>query len=235
MKINDHHAVFRIFLLPVLLFCVSIVSAQDAIGIRGGIDLSNYGNTFLTNSYKTKVTPSLGAVVRWQKLEWFSYQVELNFDVKGANYTRVQKSESGITTTSKGFEESLNYIDIPVTARFDIGRTGRVYGFGGLYLGYLLSARIRGTLIVKDDFNPENSGTTEVDRNYTSDIDRFDFGAVMGLGADYALSKTWRLFLDGRFNWGWANVAQQGQGKIFNNVWTINLGLLYRLNTKAPQ
>jgi hypothetical protein len=71
-----------------------------------------------------------------------------------------------------------------------------------------------------------------VDRDYKPEIDHFDFGAVLGLGFDFTLSENYLLFLDGRFNWGWANVAAQGQGKIFNDTWSVNLGLLYKLPEK---
>jgi len=114
-------------------------------------------------------------------------------------------------------------------AKFDIGSKYRIFGYTGFYLGYLLSANIQGTYIKTNDFNPDDQEITNVDRNYKSDIDNFDFGAVLGIGADFSITEQVAAFIDGRFNWGWANVAQQGQGKIFNNTWSINLGLVYKL------
>ncbi|MFP4469302.1 MAG: outer membrane beta-barrel protein, partial [Bacteroidales bacterium] len=110
-----------------------------------------------------------------------------------------------------------------------IGRTGRAFGYAGFYLGYLMYAEIKGTVLVHDEIDPENTGTYIVDREYTSDIDRIDYGAVMGLGLDYTLANRYRIFADGRFNWGWANVARPGNGKIFNNVWSVSLGIMYHL------
>ncbi len=217
-----------------LLFFAFLVSgvqgySQTALGIKGGVNFSNYGNTFLTDSYDNKVSPAVGFVADFQQNDWFSIQTELFYEVKGANYTRVQTSQSGVTTTYKDFEEDLHYLTVPAIGKFDIGETGRAFGYAGLYLGYLIYADIKGTVIIVDDINPDNSGQYQVDREYTSDIDRFDFGAVMGLGLDYTINDRYRVFADGRFNWGWANVARPGNGKIFNQVWSVNLGLMYHL------
>ena len=157
-------------------------------------------------------------MAQFQTNSWFSVQTELNFDPKGANYSRIKTSTSYYTEEYKDFNEELNYLSLPVLAKFDIGDKNRIFGYTGLYVSYLMSANIRGTYIKTNSFNPDDQEITEVDRDYKSEIDNFDMGAVFGIGGDIKMSDQLLLFIDGRFNWGWLNVAQQGQGKIFNNT-----------------
>lgn len=227
MNINKH--LFPTLILLAFSCLPFFAQAQYTVGVKGGVNFCNYGGRYITSNYEDKIRANFGAVAQFQTNTWFSVQTELTFDPKGAKYSRVSSSESFYTEEYNNFEENLNYLSLPVLARFDIGEKNRVYGYAGLYLSYLLSARITGEYVIYNNFNPDQREVTNVDRDYKSEIDNFDFGAVMGLGMDFALSEKYILFVDGRFNWGWANVAAQGQGKIFNDTWSINLGLLYQL------
>ncbi len=229
MKSNAVLAVNKILISCFLLLLSTGAFAQYAIGIKSGANFSNYGGRYLSSNYETKTTVPLGLVAQFETNRWFTVQAELNYDPKGANYSRVNTSGSIYSEEYKDFEEDLNYLSLPVLARFDIGSKYRVFGYAGLYLSYLLSARIKGTYIKTNNFEPDYKLISQIDRDYKSEIDNFDLGAVFGLGADITLGRQFLLFIDGRYNWGWINIAQEGQGKIFNNTWSVNLGLLYRL------
>jgi len=229
MRTKSTWVKFSGILLLNIIFSSASLYAQYAVGIKGGVNFCNYGGRYITSNYEDKITVPLGVLVQFQTNSWFSVQSELNFDPKGANYSLVKTSESFYTEEYKDFEESLNYLTIPVLAKFDIGKKYRVFGYTGIYLSYLLSANIQGTYIRTNNFDPLDEEITKVARDYKSDIDNFDFGAVLGMGADFSITGQIAAFIDGRFNWGWANVAQQGQGNVFNNTWSINLGLVYKL------
>lgn len=222
-------ALLACLLLPGTIF------AQYAVGLKGGANFCNYGGRYLSSNYQSKVRPNFGFVAEFETNSWFTVQAELTYDAKGASYSRVKTSQSGITEEYNNFEENLNYLTLPVLARFDLGDKKRVFGYTGLYAGYLLSATIKGDLVRYPDNNPSDRVETRVDRDYKSDIDNFDLGAVFGVGFDIAISENYILFADGRFNWGWGNVAQAGQGTIFNNAWSVNIGFLYRLPEKTSQ
>lgn len=220
------------FLVALLLIAVLLplaTMAQYSIGVKGGINFCNYGGRYISSNYQEMIRPGFGVVAQFQTNSWFTVQAELNYDPKGASYSRVTTSESFFTEEYNNFEENLNYLTLPVMARFDIGKKNRIFGYTGAYLGYLLSANITGQYVIYNNFDPDDRQETNVDRDYKSDIDNFDFGAILGVGFDFTISEKYILFADGRFNWGWANVAQQGQGKIFNDTWSVNLGVLYQL------
>lgn len=219
----------KINVLGLLFFLPGFLFAQYAVGVKGGVNFCNYGGRYITSNYEDKITVPFGVLAQFQTNSWFSVQAELNFDPKGANYSLITTSESFYTEEYKDFEESLNYLTLPVLAKFDIGTKYRVFGYTGLYFSYLLSANIQGTYIKTSNFAPFDQEITEVDRDYKSDIDNFDLGAVLGMGADFSITEQLAAFIDGRFNWGWANVAQQGRGNIFNDTWSVNLGLVYNL------
>ncbi len=229
MKANSVFLKSSVIILLLAILIPSGLYAQYAIGVKGGVNFCNYGGRYITSNYEEKIRANFGLVAQFQTNSWFSVQTELNFDPKGANYSRIKTSTSYYTEEYKDFNEELNYLSLPVLAKFDIGDKNRIFGYTGLYVSYLMSANIRGTYIKTNSFNPDDQEITEVDRDYKSEIDNFDMGAVFGIGGDIKMSDQLLLFIDGRFNWGWLNVAQQGQGKIFNNTWSVNLGLVYLL------
>jgi hypothetical protein len=228
------NTILTIAIFSTLILLSPIIStAQYTIGLKGGVNFCNYGGRYITSNYESKIRGNIGAIAQFQTNSWFSVQAELSYDPKGANYSRIKTSGSLVTEEYNNFEENLQYLSLPVFAKFDIGEKNRVYGYTGLYLSYLLSASIKGEYVIYNNFDPEQREVNNVDRDYKPEIDHFDFGAVLGLGFDFTLSENYLLFLDGRFNWGWANVAAQGQGKIFNDTWSVNLGLLYKLPEKS--
>lgn len=224
---------FGLLLIFSMVFSRETLYAQYAFGLKGGINFCNYGGVYLTSNYQNKTTIPFGFVAHFQTSKWFSVQAELNYDPKGANYSIVKTSQSFYSEEYKDFEENLNYLTLPVLAKFDIGSKNRIFGYTGVYLSYLLSANINGTYIITNNFDPADQIINPIDRDYKSEIDNFDVGAVFGLGADYSISEKIAAFIDGRFNWGWANVAQQGQGNIFNHTWSVNLGLVYRIKSSG--
>jgi hypothetical protein len=219
----------------ILLICLLSLSftgaiAQYSVGVKGGVNFCNYSGKYITSNYEEKTRANFGLVAELQRNSWFNLQAELIYDGKGASYSYVTTSSSLYTEEYNDFTEKLDYLSLPILAKFDIGEKNRIFGYTGLYLAYLMSAHRKGTYIKTSNFAPFDKETQNIDRDYKSDISNFDMGAVFGIGGDISLSDMLTLFIDGRYNWGWLNVAEDGQGQIFNSSWTINLGLLYKLN-----
>jgi hypothetical protein len=226
---------FLIKFLPLIIILVAFgmeASAQYSVGLHGGMNLSNYSGKYQNSNFETKTGMVLGLVVQKQQNDWLSFQAELNYDQWGANYNRVINDGIEYTTEYNDIEQDANYLTLPLLAKFDIGEKHKVFGFGGLYFGYLLSANINGTETVTNKTDPDDVETTPVNRDYKDDISNFDMGAVLGLGVDFRVSDAMGIFIDGRYNWGWVNTASPGEGNLFNSVWTFNLGLMYHIAKK---
>lgn len=220
-------------ILPIFLLLAALsyqASAQYSIGLRGGLNISNYRGKYLNSNYKTNLGPVFGIVGQLQTNDWFSIQAEVNYDVWGTKYNQVVDDGVIYKTEYKDIVQDANYLTVPILAKFDLGEKQRVFAYTGLYFGFLLSATIEGTEVITNKYDPEDVTSTPVDRDYKDDINNFDMGAVLGLGADFRLSNSMSLFIDGRYNWGWLYVPTQGGGNLFNSVWTFNLGLMYHIN-----
>ncbi len=219
-------------ILPLVIFIAMAgleASAQYSIGIRGGLNISNYRGKYLNSNYQTKLGPVIGIAAQFQQNDWLSFQAELNYDERGANYNRIIDDGVIYKTEYKDISEDANYLTIPLLAKFDLGEKKRVFAYAGLYTGFLLTANIKGTEVKTNKLDPDDVTTTPVDRDYKDEIKNFDMGAVFGLGADFKVSESISVFIDGRYNWGWVVIAPQGGGNLFNNVWSFNLGVMYHL------
>jgi len=217
-------------LLPLVIIIVAFgieASAQYSIGLRGGLNISNFRGKYLNSSYQAKLGPVFGVVGQYQKNDWLSFQAELNYDVWGTKYNQVIEDGVIYKTEYKDIIQDANYLTVPLLAKFDLGEKQRVFAYTGLYFGFLLSARISGTEVITNKYDPEDVTSTSVDKDYNDQINNFDMGAVLGLGADFKLSESVGIFIDGRYNWGWVIVPPQGGGNLFNSVWTFNLGVMY--------
>ncbi len=223
---------FLLLILPVVILLVTTgfeASAQYSIGVRGGLNISNYRGIDLNNNYQTKTAPVFGVAAQFQKNDWLSFQAELNYDIRGANYNRIIDDGVIYITEYKDIIQDANYLTLPVLAKFDLGTKNRIFGYGGLYAGLLVSANITGNEVITNKYNADDVTTTPIDRDYKDEIKNFDMGAVFGMGADFRINEVIVIFIDGRYNWGWLNTARQGQGRIFNSVWSFNLGVMYDL------
>lgn len=223
---------FLLKTLPLVIFIVMSgqeASAQSSIGVRGGVNISNYWGTYLNTNYESKAGLVIGVAAQFQQNDWLSLQAELNYDVRGANYNSITDDGIIYKTEYKDIILDANYLTLPVLAKFDMGEKNRVFGYGGLYLGLLMSSSITGNEVITNKYDPDDVITTPIDRDYKDEIQNFDMGAVFGMGADFRISESIAIFIDGRYNWGWLNTARQGQGRIFNSVWSFNLGVMYDL------
>lgn len=180
----------KLIILGVLFFAISNVYAQDEkilIGIKGGLNIASISNngggstvTFgsTTSSYKNKVKflPHAGAYAELKINDFFSVQPELLFSMKG--YGSESKVSSGPSNSSE-YKGSLvlSYIDIPVQARFNLGKGFHL--LAGPYIGILLAAKSK-------DESTVISGSTKVMEESTSTsksgLQTTDVGVYIGAG-----------------------------------------------------
>jgi len=136
--------------------------------------------------------------------------------------------ESGLYYSQKGFEINdefgtvtgkLDYIELPVLAKLNVGPPGPFspYVVLGPYAAYNINAEFEysnGSESITDDISEE-----------TSDL---DFGAILGIGADFNLGVT-KLNLSARYNFGLSNIydTEIELDNSSNRVFMISAGIMF--------
>jgi nitrite reductase/ring-hydroxylating ferredoxin subunit len=220
-------------------------------GLNAGISLPSIsgGNNELSQGYTTRLAPNFGIQAERSISERFSLQAELNFAGQGGKRKGIQPitdlppqfssflpSGQYLYADFKNVSE-LNYLELPILAKWYWGQRFRVYAVGGPYVGYLLSARqkISGSSDIYADKNrdpftiggqPLPSQSFDTTINVISDIHRFNFGITAGAGVVYPAGKKEQLFFNVRFEYGLINIQKNSEnGK--NNTGNVLLTVGY--------
>lgn len=154
-------------------FCFS-----QSFGVRGGVNLSNIGGDAVNNSIRPGF--HLGAYYTKKVGINFIFEPEIQLSTQGSN----------AEDASMAFNQSLTYINIPLTFKYRLSDQFNVNAVP--YFGMLLGASIDSDLLGNID-NSESFKT-------------FDFG--MGLGADYSISDN--ISVQVRYLFGLADITDDG-------------------------
>ena len=135
----------RIFLITIALMAFGVTNAQKTrFGIKGGLNITTYagGDYWDANSL---VGFQVGGFAEIKIIERLAIQPEILFSTQGAS----------LDTSFGDYDEKLNYINVPVLAKFYITKQFTVEG--GPQLGFLVSAKQEGH-DAKDDFKSVDTG-----------------------------------------------------------------------------
>ncbi len=173
---------FLITVLAVMLFALP-GTAQDQIGIKGGVNLSNYAGDVMDN--KIKLGIHLGAFVNFNIVDQLYIQPELLYSLQGAHL------ESSISNLD--YNEHLHYINVPILARYFL--TENISVHAGPYVGVKIGGKAKGTYY-----------GTEIDRNIDDHrmLKGFDFGLACGVA--YQLVN--RVNIGARIQFGVMDIAE---------------------------
>ena len=164
------------------LLLVTPTKAQDQIGVKGGINISNFGGDVVDN--KMKLGLHLGAFVNFNVIDQLYIQPELLYSLQGARFEN--------SSFNLDYNENLHYVNIPVVARYFL--TENISVHCGPYVGILIAGNAKGTYF-----------GTEIDEDIKDhrSIKTLDFGAVIGVA--YQLVN--RVNIGARLQLGLANIA----------------------------
>ena len=190
----------RVSLLMLAFIVLAITgTAQVRFGAKAGINLANLtGKTAgEKETADSKTGFHIGGVVDIPVSEKFSISPELNFDQWGA-----QQSESGST-----LKLNLNYINLPILAKVNIGGFGI---YAGPQVGFLISA---------------NAKMDDEEEDIKEQFKSTDFGAVFG--AEYNLA--YGIFLSARYNLGLAKITEDSDDNNYakNTAITFGVGIKF--------
>ncbi len=147
-------------------------------GIKAGGNLSYLGTGADATSNTLRPGYHIGWLATWDLPE-FGFMLEIVYSTQGGK----------ISFPTGSYEENYNYLNIPITMKFDIGSNFNLHF--GPYLGFLLSA--------------DQIETIGNDENYYN-IEEFVAGTDYGLfgGVGYDLGDAWMFEL--RYNYGMTDV-----------------------------
>ncbi len=248
------------FILFIIIYILMFQTspAQVEIGIQSGLsvpDLSG-GNNEISQGYTSRLAPNFGITFEFAMADNFSIEPQINFDGQGGQRNGIQP----ITSTnlpplpSGGYYYSnfknmsiLNYIEIPVLAKYTFGLGDISFDInGGPYVGFLLSAteKTSGTSSIYIDKNgtplvmPDGNGgyiqvppeSFDASNDVTSSIHKVNAGITGGAGIILPVTLRASVSLNVRGLYGLTNVqnyAQDGTSHTGNLI--ISVGYSYKI------
>lgn len=177
--------------LGLLLLIAGIAKGQvepgAKIGIKGGVNLSNY-YVHDVSDQDLKTAFHIGVFFKSPINDQVSLQPEILFSQKGSTLHYNNAFASGT------MDLTTNYIDVPILFRVDI-----VPGFyisAGSYVSFLLNATVKDT-----DPNGSTKFEDELDK---TDFNEFDWGVAGGLGFEIGAFN-----IGARYNYGLVTVGKE--------------------------
>ena len=189
--------------LACLLLAAGTAVAQDTrFGVRGGVNFSTVQNETSVGSGGFDFRQGLvaGAFFGWP-LGWIDLQPEVLYTSKGATL-----DVEGIDSTLV-----LDYLEVPVLARWSLGR--RLYVAAGPALAWRLKAKSR----------TKFSGATE-EINLADSVKGYDAGVVGAVGIRFGA-----IVLDGRYTHGLLDIDSDTGDEVTvrNRAFTISAGVAF--------
>jgi outer membrane protein W len=223
------------YLIIIFLFTTSITSHLYAqrrnrqvlsIGPKIGINLSNLHGDVSNQTMQPGL--SAGATLTYSVVNTFGISVEALYSQKGAKFENAPPV-SGLNPQFTTFNRRLNYIEVPLLARYFLNKEGdfRPNVFLGPNFGFKLNA------------NDVNDQTTSDKLDRSSAINPVDVGITGGIGLNMRLQGAMRALLDVRYTHGISNIADSqltgftvASPTVGNNAITVTLGLSFGIGKR---
>lgn len=237
------------FTLIAVCFFITIQAQEDTsakdssimVGVKGALSLpslSDNSNNIFTENFKSYVSFETGIFSEFSFSDLLALKVELNYTVKGGERSGYQPlpDDSYITTGQLVYgtvdnKTSLNYIELPILAKFTFGDDWKFFGNVGPYLGFLVDAKqtIEGTIDLNFGGFPI-ALPVNTERNIKDDLRSFNVGGVIGIGVAKDISEKSQVFFEARGSYGFIPIQKNevfGKSKIGSVL--FSLGYAYKL------
>lgn len=187
------------------------VSAQIALGVRGGVNLADVtSNQFGFGGVSRRTAPVGGVFLSVAGTSSIGFQAEALYAQKGFSAL----VEGGTATAN------IAYIDVPVLVKVRlVGQEHRIRPslFGGWFLGFEISCSLSGAL---DSIGGEGDCDALLERRGL-----LDGGFVFGAGAEVGLIDRTFLVFDARYAAGQLNLNwQEADDRVLSQVWSFTAG-----------
>ncbi len=238
-----------VVLLPSVLVLSCLAPAAAAgplyVGVHGGTSipsLRDNGGNALSSGFSTRVAPYFGAWLDDQIAPGFSVQVELDYAAQGGKRNGVQPLENDVpgllvpagTTLYASFKNTakLNYLEVPVLAKFHFGTAHQFFAAIGPYAGYLLSAKTETSgqsPIYLDAARTQEVAPTQdfgATTDNRSDLHLWNFGMQAGVGFAQEVAHGF-VTLDLRGGLGLTNIQKDTAANGKNSTGNLVIALGY--------
>ncbi len=199
----------RLVLVVAMLAIVTGASAQLNLGVKGGVNMSNFYGDDLDDQ-NVKIGFHVGLAADYEFAYNSAIQTGLFFTTKGAKY-----SES-VGDASADFTVNPMYLQLPVhyAYKLDVTPGTRIVFHAGPYVAYGIGgkSKLSGSL---GDWD----GETEWDVFGDDGFKRFDAGLGLGVGAEFG-----PILLDLGWDMGLVNIADSNSGDIKNQNAYLSVG-----------
>lgn len=194
----------KLVFMTLLLAALSFSTLQAQIGVRGGVNIASIfldsdeqGIEDIKNS--SILTPTVGVYFSIKITDFLAIQPEVSYIQKGGirNFERPDIGRSIEETTR------LNFLEIPVMAKYYIGEDTRFFAEAGPFAGITINGKR--DYIVEDASleEPMESTVDIVFDNKESEeyAKRIDYGANVGIGAIFG-----KVMVNLRYGLGFNNL-----------------------------
>jgi hypothetical protein len=199
----------RVFAFAAAMCCSAVATVHAAglsFGAHAGSSIPNLrdnGGSDLSSGYTSRVAPFAGAFAEKSYTPAFSVRAELNYAAQGGKRQGMQPIQDTSqfpvppgTTLYASFKTvaKLDYLEIPVLARYHFGFAPGLFVNGGPYVGLLLSAKTETSGSSQVFLDPQgqqpadpNVYSFDATTDNKSDLNTFNWGAQAGVGYTHAL------------------------------------------------
>ena len=206
---------------------------QWSIGVFGGSSSNHHviDMSYAIDMKYTDMTGFTAGITASRHLSgWFSLRADLSLVQKNYRMDRDNNYVSYLYT-----ESTNNYLSLPVTAVISLGRTFRVCGFFGGYVGYWLSGRREGVSLSVPSLVVGRSEDNNFDEPYEFDSrrdNRFDAGLTYGVGIRCSIVHKLDLSAEMRWYYGLTDIQKAYMSNLnprYNTTRTLQFGVSYWL------
>ncbi len=177
-----------------MVFCTALIGVANAqannlqFGIKGGLGFSEISGSTLDKTPRLGI--QLGGVMTQKISDSLSMQYEALYSQKG-----IVENQT-VDDVNYKFETNIDYLEIPVFAKFKVAEKWAVYGGG--YVGWALSKKVKIT-----------AGSISSDVDIDKFVNDLDYGMLLGVQAQ--LAERWAV--DARYTLGLTDVFTSGDSK----------------------
>lgn len=214
----------KIFFFVLASGTFSSLQAQNSmfdLGLEGGPNLSTLiGSSDIQHDFHPKIGASGGFIFQYNFKNFLSLKTGFSYQQKGI---LVKNDPFGWGLNNPigdaNVKTSLDYVTFPILVKATFGEKVRFFANAGPYAGYLVG---------KQDY-VDFAGKKLTTRGDFSDVNRWDFGAVVGVGVTIPIRTYWEISIDLRNYIGMADITRSNTSKYYTNTTDLRIGVAYKL------